>query len=125
VTGFLLDENLPDRLLLTPSLPLQHVRDLGQSLADTDIWAYAKEHNLVIVTKDADFSGRIISSEPPPKIVHLRFGNMRRKEFHAHLAKVWLRIEELLETNKLVNVYIDRLEATAQNLANDDFSTKD
>ncbi len=114
MTGFLLDENLPNSLRFTPSLPVKHVRDLGPSLADTSIWTYAKEHNLVIVTKDADFSERILISEPPPKVIHLRFGNMRLVDFHAHLAKVWPRIEELLTTNKLTNIYADRLEAVAQ-----------
>jgi hypothetical protein len=44
-------------------------------------------------------------------VVHLRFGNMRRSEFHAFLARVWTRIEALLPHNKLVNVYLDRIEA--------------
>jgi predicted nuclease of predicted toxin-antitoxin system len=67
VTGFLLDENLPNNLQFTPSLPVQHVRELGQSLTDKDIWIYAKEHNLVIVTKDTDFTEQILISEPHPK----------------------------------------------------------
>ena len=116
MTGFLLDENLPNNLLFSPSLPVKHVRELGQSLADKDIWTYAKENHLIIVTKDADFTERILISEPQPKVVHLRFGNIKRTEFHAHLAKIWPRIEELLNSNKLVNVYINSLEATAQKL---------
>jgi predicted nuclease of predicted toxin-antitoxin system len=98
VTGFLLDENLPNSLRFTPSLPVEHVRDLGQSLADKDIWTYE----------------RMLISEPPPKVIHLRFGNMCLVDFHAHLAKVWPRIEELLVINKLINIYVDRLEAVAQ-----------
>jgi predicted nuclease of predicted toxin-antitoxin system len=116
VTGFLLDENLPGHLRFTPSLPVKHVRELGKSLADTDIWTYAQENDLIVVTKDSDFSDRILISEPPPKIVHLRFGNMRLAEFHIHLAKVWTRVEELLIVNKLVNVYLDRIEAVAENV---------
>jgi predicted nuclease of predicted toxin-antitoxin system len=65
---------------------------------------------LVIVSKDADFSDRIILQSPPPWVVHLRFGNLRRKEFHARLARVWPQVEGLLKTHKLVNVYADRLE---------------
>ena len=63
------------------------------------------------MTKDADFSGRIILQTPPPWIVHLRFGNLRRREFHAVLARVWPQVEALLPTHKLVNVYPDRVEA--------------
>ena len=65
----------------------------------------------MIVTKDADFSDRILVSAPPPWIVHLRFGNMRRREFHQFLASVWPQVESLLPTNKLVCVYGDRIEA--------------
>jgi predicted nuclease of predicted toxin-antitoxin system len=68
---------------------------------------------LAIITKDADFSGRIILHTPPPWIVHLRFGNLRRKEFHAVLARAWPQIEALLPAHKLVNVYTDRVEAIA------------
>jgi predicted nuclease of predicted toxin-antitoxin system len=56
MTGFLLDENLPERLRFSPSQPVIHVRDLGSSLTDSDVWNHAKTHDLVIVTKDADFS---------------------------------------------------------------------
>jgi predicted nuclease of predicted toxin-antitoxin system len=72
---------------------------------------FRQKHDLVIVSKDADFSDRIIASSPPPRIVHLRFGNLRRNEFHALLARVWPQVESLLKTRKLVNVYADRIEA--------------
>ncbi len=77
---------------------------------DSQIWLYARRHDLVIVNKDADFSDRIITQAPPPRVVHLRFGNLRASEFHTLLARVWPRIQLLLETHKLVNVYIDRIE---------------
>ena len=113
MTGFLFDENLPHKLRFTPSLPVTHARALGKNPSDTDIWLYAKANSLIIVTKDADFSVRILMTEPPPKVVHLRFGNLRLAAFHSHLAHVWPRVEALLETNKLVNIYLDRLEAVA------------
>lgn len=113
MTGFLFDENLPSRVRFTPSLPVLHARDLGVSLSDADLWTLAREPNLVIVTKDTDFSERILMTDPPPKVVHLRFGNLRLARFHDHLAKVWLRVELLLENNKLVNVYLEHLEAVA------------
>jgi predicted nuclease of predicted toxin-antitoxin system len=43
-------------------------------------------------------------------VVHLRFGNLRRKEFHARIARVWPQVEALFKTHKLVIVYADRLE---------------
>lgn len=56
----------------------------------------------------------VLLADPPPKVVHLRFGNLRLKDFHAYVARNWPRIEILLETHKLVNVYLDRLEAVRQ-----------
>jgi predicted nuclease of predicted toxin-antitoxin system len=108
--GFLLDENLPARLTFIPSLPVVHSTDLGRGVTDTFIWEYARVHSLVIVTKDADFSNRMFVSSPPPWVIHLRFGNMRRRDFHSLLAKVWPNIEALLPAHKLVNVYPNRIE---------------
>ena len=108
--GFLFDENLPARLRFSPGLPIVPISKVGRTPSDSQIWEFARKHDLVIVSKDADFSDRIITSSPPPKVVHLRFGNLRRDEFHALLARVWPQIETLLKTHKLVNVYSDRLE---------------
>jgi predicted nuclease of predicted toxin-antitoxin system len=108
--GFLLDENLPSRLRFSPGLPLVAFSKVSRHPSDADIWHYARRHELVIVSKDADFSDRIIMQSPPPWVVHLRFGNLKRKEFHARLARVWPQVETLLKTHKLVNVHADRLE---------------
>jgi predicted nuclease of predicted toxin-antitoxin system len=108
--GFLLDQNLPARLTFEPTLPVTPAVTLGPNPTDTFLWEYARERELVIVTKDADFSDRIIMRTPPPWIVHLRFGNLRRQEFHALLARAWPGVETLLRSHKLVNVYADRVE---------------
>jgi len=84
---------------------------LGESPSDTEIWQYAKENKLVIITKDVDFSDRLMLDLAPPKVVHLRIGNMRKLDFHLFLAKVWEQIESLSIDHKLVNVYLDRIEA--------------
>ena len=108
--GFLLDENLPVRLTFTPNLPVTPASVIGASPTDSQVWDYARKHELAILTKDADFSGRIILSTPPPWVVHFRFGNLRRRDFHALLARVWPQVEVLLQTHKLVNVHADRVE---------------
>ena len=109
--GLLFDENLPHRLTFTPSLPIIPSKALGISPSDTAIWDHAREHSFVIVSKNTDFSDRIMLSAPPPWIVHLRFGNLRRMEFHQLLAKMWPRVEALLPEHKLICVYADRIEA--------------
>jgi predicted nuclease of predicted toxin-antitoxin system len=108
--GFLLDENVPLHLKFSPRLPVFKFSEAGKHPSDSDIWNFARQEQLVIVTKDADFSDRIITQSPPPWVVHLRFGNLRRNEFHALLARVWPQIETLLKTHKLVNVHANRLE---------------
>ena len=110
MTGFLLDENIPRQTTLLASLPITHATDLGSSISDSDIWAHAKKHSLVIITKDTDFSNRAIVSSPPPWIVHLRFGNLKRRDYHMFLSRVWPQIEKLLPAHKLINVYFDRIE---------------
>ncbi len=109
--GFDLDENIPRNVTFAASLPVSHVRDQGASMSDTAIWDHARHNELVIVSKDADFSHRIMVSESPPWVGHLRFGNLRRRDFHALLERVWPRVEALLPKHKLVNVYADRIEA--------------
>ena len=108
--GYLFDGNVPSRLRFSPKLPIIPLSNVGRSPSDSRVWDFAREHDLVIVSKDTDFSDRIITRAPPPRVVHLRFGNLRRNEYHALLARRWPQIESLLKTNKLVNVYIDRLE---------------
>ncbi len=109
--GFVFDENVPRQLLFQPSLPFTHVAEFSRGMSDGEIWEVARLQELVIVTKDTDSSNRIMLNTPPPWVVHLRFGNMRRSEFHAFLARIWTRIEALLPHNKLVNVYLDQIEA--------------
>jgi predicted nuclease of predicted toxin-antitoxin system len=107
--GFLLDQNLPSRFTFSPGLPVTPVLTVGANPSDSAIWEFARQNELAIVSKDADFSDRIITRQPPPWVVHLRFGNLRKKEFHGLLARVWPQVEGLLKSHKLVNVYTDRL----------------
>ncbi len=108
--GYIFDENVPARLRFSPKLPVYSISSIGKNSTDSQVWEFARERELTIVSKDADFSDRIIIQAPPPWVVHLRFGNLRRNEFHALLGRVWPQIENLLKSHKLVNVYSDRIE---------------
>jgi predicted nuclease of predicted toxin-antitoxin system len=107
---FLIDVNLPYYFKLWNSVKYIHQSDIDPSAKDEDIWLYAKSQNLTIVTKDSDFSNRILVSVPPPKIIHIKFGNMKFKEFHSYLSKIWYDVLDLNSKYKLVNVFSDRLE---------------
>jgi predicted nuclease of predicted toxin-antitoxin system len=111
MNGLLFDENLPRVPSLQTNLPITHASNLGSRLTDSELWAHAEQNDLVIVTKDADFSRRVILVAPPPRVVHLRVGNMRRRDFAAWLERIWPQIEFIVRTHKLVNAYRDRIEA--------------
>lgn len=111
--GYLLDENLPERLALPTTWPVVHARAIGAGLTDSELWAIAKRESWVSVSKDGDFAERIILSTPPPWIVHLRIGNLRLVEYRAFVAHVWPQVEALLPLHKLITVQIDRIEAVS------------
>jgi predicted nuclease of predicted toxin-antitoxin system len=58
MTRYLIDENLPYYFSLWNNKMFIHVNDLPSVKTDNEIWEYAKENNLIIVTKDSDFSNR-------------------------------------------------------------------
>lgn len=65
--GWLFDENLPVQLRFSPKLPIVPASKVGRNPSDSQIWEFARSHDLVIVSKDADFSDRIITQSPPPR----------------------------------------------------------
>jgi predicted nuclease of predicted toxin-antitoxin system len=66
-----------------------HVEQINEvSAQDPEIWNYAKENDLIIVTKDSDFEAMSQLSNEPPKIIWIRRGNCSTAE-----------IEEILRNN--------------------------
>ena len=110
---FVIDANLPRWIPIWQSELFQFVVDIDDEWNDSEIWNYARKNNYTIVTKDADFSNRIIVSEPPPKIIHMRIGNMRLRDFKRFIDENWKAIQAASANHKLVNVYVDRIESVA------------
>jgi predicted nuclease of predicted toxin-antitoxin system len=106
---FLIDANLPFRFSIWNTNRYQHQTELGDSWTDSEIWEYAKKNNLTIVTKDSDFSDRIMMSEPPPRVIHIKLGNLKLSQMHDFFNKHWETIIDLSENHKLVNVYNDQI----------------
>ncbi|MFV0415837.1 MAG: DUF5615 family PIN-like protein [Chthoniobacterales bacterium] len=92
-------EYIPHQITLSASLPIIHATDTGKSVSDSDIWTHAKEHSLVIVSKDSDSSNRSMVSSPPPWIIHLKTGNLRKHDYHAFLKAC---LAPLLERDKII-----------------------
>ena len=108
---YLIDANLPYRFSLWQGPQYVHVFDLNDSWTDLQIWDHARRHDLTIVTKDADFSALAMASEPPPRVVHLRIGNLKFQDLHRLLQDLWPQVRSLSETHRLVTVFRDRIEA--------------
>lgn len=107
---FLIDENLPFKIAVWKGEEFEYVSASFHSESDSALWEYAKSNDLTIITKDSDFSYRILTTSPPPKVIHIKIGNMRLKDLNALIEKEWVKIQQLSETHKLVNVFDDRLE---------------
>lgn len=110
MASYLLDVNLPYRFSIWKSADYFHQKDLDDEWTDSQIWEYARDNKLTIISKDSDFSNRIIVSSPPPKVIHLRLGNMRLRDLYESLEKRWDEILLLSSDYKLVTVFTDRVE---------------
>ncbi|MEO6169114.1 MAG: DUF5615 family PIN-like protein [Chitinophagales bacterium] len=108
---YLIDVNLPRHIPGWEDEEFIHQIDINDEWSDHEIWKYALKNSLTILTKDADFSNRMIVAFPPPKVIHFRIGNMRLRQFISFIGLRWNKIYELSDTHKLVTVYIDRMEA--------------
>ena len=69
-----------------------HVRDVGmKATIDPIVWDYAKDNNLMIVSKDADLRDLSLVFGNSPKVILLRLGNcstlqiknLLRRDFNA------------------------------------------
>lgn len=80
----LFDENLSPKLsrLLADLFPDSlHVRDVGMKAADDSIvWAYAKDNDFMIVSKDADMHDLSLVFGNPPKVIWLQLGNCSTRQ---------------------------------------------
>ena len=66
----------------------QHVAEVGLAEAsDSDIWQYAKEKGLAIISKDTDFQQRSLLYGSPPKFIWLRIGNCSTQNIESLLRR--------------------------------------
>lgn len=97
----LLDHNLSPRLVrvLAEVYPqCTHVYELGMERAsDTELWLYAAENGLTIISKDADFHQRSLAFGSPPKVVWLRIGNCSVAESAVVLRERYVSIRHFVE----------------------------
>lgn len=108
---FIVDANLLFDVPVWRDDRFQFVLKINASWEDDEIWNYAKEHELIIVTKDKDFILKQAFAGVPPKVVHIKFGNLKLNDFINRIQMVWNEVEELIQTHSTVNIYLTYLEA--------------
>ena len=107
---YILDENLPTGVPFWNNEKFVHVSSLAGIESDTDIWQYAMKANLIIVTKDADFYHRYLASINCPKVIWLKVGNMRKRDFNLFVHNCWAQVESLLLLSSFIVVEQDKME---------------
>ena len=103
---FLVDNQLPSalaRFLAARGLDCQHVFDLGLARAsDAEIWGYASEQQMVLISKDEDFFHLAGRSPAGVRLIWVRLGNCRKQALLATIESLWPRIEACLEAGEQV-----------------------
>jgi predicted nuclease of predicted toxin-antitoxin system len=95
--------NLSPRLaprLLSLFAGITHVRDVGlQRSDDNSIWEWAKAHNYVIITADADFAVMSQRLGWPPKVIHIEQCDFPFRVIEDLLRRSAVRISEFDKGN--------------------------
>ena len=95
----LVDNQLPPalaRFLAGLGSQAQHVLDVGlERSKDSQIWTYAVENQIVLVTKDQDFL-RFLDRAPGGQMVWIRLGNCRSRVLLDTFARMWPSVQSLL-----------------------------
>jgi len=107
---YIIDANLPYYFSLWKGEEYQHVIDINPNMKDSEIWKYARENNLIIVTKDTDFSDLVLLNNPPPRVIHIKLGNMKMKAFHNAMDNIWNEVLLLSQEYKLIRIYKEKIE---------------
>lgn len=110
VCRYLIDVNLPKYFSFFHSPEFEFVADINAKWPDRDIWQYACEHGLTIVTKDVDFYHRCLLAKNPAKVVHLKLGNLLLKDLHAFFQKNWDQIVIHLKDARMIIATVDGIE---------------
>jgi len=73
---------------------LIHVRTVGLATADDSVvWEYARHHEMIIVSKDGDFSSRAFLYGAPPKVIWVLVGNCSTREVEQLLRREREQVE--------------------------------
>ena len=101
----LFDQNLSPRLVarLSGLFPgSEHTQSLGlDRSSDAILWAFARNNEFLIVTKDVDFSDRSALVGYPPKVIWVRMGNCTTLDIEGVVRRNHAQIEAFNEDDKV------------------------
>lgn len=100
--SFLVDVNLPKYFSFFNDNRFIFVSDIDLQMSDTEIWNYALNNELVILTKDTDFYNRFLVSSNAPKIIYFQLGNCSLNQLHLYFNDNWGKIQAEIENSKLI-----------------------
>ena len=76
-----------------------HVWKLSlHDVPDPSVWLYARAHDFIVVSKDADFSEISMELGFPPKLIWPRIKNWSTDQVHELLRSSYPRIVQFVET---------------------------
>jgi predicted nuclease of predicted toxin-antitoxin system len=101
----LIDENLPATLATALPIECVHATDFGRNPTDHELWIIARDQNFVVLTRDTDFFDRLMLEGPPPKVIWIRLGNLRRRDLEKKIGDLWPILAGLLDRADLIEIY--------------------
>ncbi len=101
---YLIDENLPFFFPVGDSENFMHVSHVPLINMDTDIWRYALTNNV------SDFFYRFLSSKKYPKIIWIRTGNLKKRDFSLLLKAIWNDVEEMLSSCSFIIITEEKIQ---------------
>ena len=102
---FLIDSCLPARRIAewqSADFIYQRDLELTNPAHDFEIWRYATERGLTILTRDRDFADLMLPRLPPPRVVLFELGRLRLPDIQIFIARNWPAVVEMSRQCKLV-----------------------
>ncbi|MEO6454310.1 MAG: DUF5615 family PIN-like protein [Ginsengibacter sp.] len=102
--NYLIDEGLPSDISFWNNPKFTHAVQLDNITYDTDIWQYARNNDLIIITSDTDFYYRAVASSISPKVVWIRADIIKIKKLNKFIERAWPKVERHLLSRSFIKL---------------------
>lgn len=106
--NYLVDENLPSTIPYWSKKNFIHASRLINIRYDTDIWQYAIQNDLVIITGDTNFYYRSLAKSDAPKVIWVKTGKIKNKKFNKKIKSVWKKVEKKLLSKSFIKLKLKK-----------------